>query len=259
LCELHRIGERGAGNPSTAAIAERLNRQLSQRIQDAVVVLSEAPTVRGFSSESGLEVELLDTSNGQLSIQQFAQEAQRFIQAANASGRFSRVSTRFTADAPLLRLQPDRLQMASLGVELDELVSTLQASFGSTYVNDSFEGDQVRRVIVQLEGQGRRDVQDVLALQVRNSSGQLIPVAQLVQVVPSTGPSAINHTRLVRSIAIRALPAPGVSTGQAMDTLEQIERDQGGSNDGPGMDRPRPRRASRPVGAAFERLCWQWW
>jgi len=227
---LHRIGERGAGNPSTAAIAERLNRKLSQRIQDAVVVLSEAPTVRGFSSESGLEVELLDTSNGQLSIQQFAQEAQRFIQAANASGRFSRVSTRFTADAPLLRLEPDRLQMASLGVELDELVSTLQASFGSTYVNDSFEGDQVRRVIVQLEGQGRRDVQDVLALQVRNRSGQLIPVAQLVQVVPSTGPSAINHTRLVRSIAIRALPAPGVSTGQAMDTLEQIEQDQGGSN-----------------------------
>ena len=227
---LRRIGERGAGNPSTAAIAERLNRQLSQRIQDAVVVLSEAPTVRGFSSESGLEVELLDTSNGQLSIEQFAQEAQRFIQAANASGRFSRVSTRFTADAPLLRLEPDRLQMASLGVELDELVSTLQASFGSTYVNDSFEGDQVRRVIVQLEGQGRRDVQDVLALQVRNSSGQLIPVAQLVQVVPSTGPSAINHTRLVRSIAIRALPAQGVSTGQAMDTLEQIEQDQGGSN-----------------------------
>jgi multidrug efflux pump subunit AcrB len=194
------------------------------------VVLSEAPTVRGFSSESGLEVELLDTSNGQLNIQQFAQEAQRFIQAANASGRFSRVSTRFTADAPLLRLEPDRLQMAYLGVELDELVSTLQASFGSTYVNDSFEGDQVRRVIVQLEGQGRREVKDVLALQVRNRSGQLIPVAQLVQVVPSTGPSAINHTRLVRSIAIRALPASGVSTGQAIDTLEQIERDQGGSN-----------------------------
>ena len=116
---LHGIGKRGEGNSSTSAVAERLNRQLMQRVQGAVVMLSEAPTVRGFSSEGGLEVELLDTSNGQLTIQQFAQQAQTFIQAANASGRFSRVSTRFNADSPVLRLEPDRLQLASLGVELD--------------------------------------------------------------------------------------------------------------------------------------------
>jgi multidrug efflux pump subunit AcrB len=105
-------------------------------------------------------------------------------------------------------------------------VATLQSSFGSTYVNDSFEGDQVRRVIVQLDGQGRRDVNDVLALQVRNRSGKLIPIGQVVQVVPSTGPSVINHSRLVRSITIQALPGPGVSTGQAMASLEQIQRQQ---------------------------------
>jgi HAE1 family hydrophobic/amphiphilic exporter-1 len=221
------IGERGAGNPSTNQVAEQLNRKLSQSIQGAVVALSESPTVRGFSSEGGLELELLDTSNGQLSIQEFAQHAKSFIQAANASGQFSRVSSRFNADAPLLRLEPDRLQLASLGVDLDELVSTLQASLGSSYVNDSFEGDQVRRVIVQLDGQGRRDLSDLLALQVRNNSGRLIPLGQLVQVVPSTGPSAINHTRLVRSIAIQALPAKGVSTGQAMAELEELHQQQG--------------------------------
>ena len=221
------IGERGPGNPSTNQVAEHLNRKLSERIQGAVVALSESPTVRGFSSEGGLELELLDTSNGQLTIQEFAQHAQRFIQAANASGRFSRVSTRFNADAPLLRLEPDRLQLASLGVDLNELVSTLQASLGSSYVNDSFEGDQVRRVIVQLDGQGRRDLSDLLALQVRNNSGRLIPLGQLVQVVPATGPSAINHTRLVRSIAIQALPAKGVSSGEAMAELEALHQQQG--------------------------------
>jgi len=223
---LHPIGQRGEGQPSTAEVVQRLNRRLQKTVQGAVVMLSEAPTVRGFSSEGGLELELLDISNGQLSIQQFAQQAQRFIQAANASGQFTRVSTRFNADSPVLRLEPDRLQLASLGVDLDELVATLQSSFGSTYVNDSFEGDQVRRVIVQLDGQGRRDVNDVLALQVRNRSGKLIPIGQVVQVVPSTGPSVINHSRLVRSITIQALPGPGVSTGQAMASLEQIQRQQ---------------------------------
>ncbi|WP_415398675.1 efflux RND transporter permease subunit [Synechococcus sp. W4D4] len=222
------IGERGPGRPSTEAVAKRLNRLLRQQISGATVIVSQAPSVRGFSSEGGLELELLDTSNGQLSLQQFAGEAQRLIQAANATGLFERVSTRFSADSPLLRLEPDRLQMASLGVELSQLVSTLQASLGSSYVNDSFEGDQVRRVIVQLDGSGRRNLDDVLALQVRSKTGALIPVGQLVQVEASSGASTINHSRLVRSISIRALPASGVSTGQAMAELERLQQQLGG-------------------------------
>jgi multidrug efflux pump subunit AcrB len=224
------FAERGGGANSTRAVAERLNRNLRREIRSGAVQLSEAPSVRGFSSEGGLELELLDTSNGQLSIQQFEQQAQALIRAAMASGRFERVSTRFSADGPLLRLEPDRLQLAALGVDLDAVVSTLGASFGSSYVNDSFEGDQVRRVIVQLEGQGRRDGADVLALQVRSRSGQLIPLSQVLTVEQSTGPSTINHTRLVRSISIRALPARGVSSGQAMALLEQLQQQQGSSS-----------------------------
>ena len=225
---LQPIGQRGPGRPSTEAVAQRLNRALRKQITGATVIVSQPPSVRGFSSEGGLELELLDTSNGQLSLQQFAGEAQRLIQAANATGKFERVSTRFSADSPLLRLEPDRLQMASLGVELSQLVSTLQASLGSSYVNDSFEGDQVRRVIVQLDGGGRRNLDDVLALQVRSKKGALIPVGQLVQVEASSGASTINHSRLVRSISIRALPASGVSTGQAMAELERLQQQLGG-------------------------------
>jgi hydrophobe/amphiphile efflux-1 (HAE1) family protein len=224
------FAERGGGANSTRAVAERLNRNLRREIRSGAVQLSEAPSVRGFSSEGGLELELLDTSNGQLSIQQFEQQAQALIRAAMASGRFERVSTRFSADGPLLRLEPYRLQLAALGVDLDAVVSTLGASFGSSYVNDSFEGDQVRRVIVQLEGQGRRDGADVLALQVRSRSGQLIPLSQVLTLEQGTGPSTINHTRLVRSISIRALPARGVSSGQAMALLEQLQQQQGSSS-----------------------------
>ncbi|KAF0652613.1 cation/multidrug efflux pump [Cyanobium sp. Copco_Reservoir_LC18] len=220
------IEERPGADQSAAAVAERLNRRLRQRISDATVIVSESPTVRGFSSESGLEFDLLDTSGGRLSLGEFQQEAEAFIAAARQTGAFEQVGTRFSADAPLLRLIPDRLRMASLQVDLDELVSVLGASFGSDYVNDSFEGDQVRKVIVQLEGEARRDADDVLALQVRNRTGQLIPLAQIVQVEAGTGPTTINHTRLVRSISIRAQPGPGVSSGQAIALLEQLQSDR---------------------------------
>ena len=225
------IEQRRSSEASTRAVGERLKGKLRRRITGAVVQLSEAPSVRGFSSEGGLELELLDNSNGQLSLPDFEQQAQSFIRAAQATNRFERVSTRFTAGAPLVQLVPDRLQMASLGVDLSTVVDTLGASFGSDYVNDSFESDQVRKVIVQLDGASRRSADDVLALQVKTRDGQLISLAQLVRIEQNTGPTTINHTRLVRSISIRALPRPGVSSGQAMASLMEVQRQVGGGTE----------------------------
>ncbi|MEO1004003.1 MAG: efflux RND transporter permease subunit [Cyanobacteria bacterium J06638_7] len=221
------IEDRPEGDQSPAAIAGRLNRELAGVIDDAQVVVIEAPTVRGFGSEGGIEFDLLDTSGGQLNLSEFQQAVQAFIAAAQDTGAFERVTTRFSADAPLLQLEPDRLALASLAVELEDLVDVLGASFGSEYVNDSFEGDRIRRVIVQLEGADRRDTADVLALRVRNRNGRLIPLSQLVRVRESTGPTVINRTRLVRAITVRAQPRDGVSTGQAMEQLQQVRRQIG--------------------------------
>ncbi len=224
---LQPIEERPPGEQTPAAIAGRLNRQLAGAVGDAQVVVIESPTVRGFGSEGGIEFDLLDTSGGRLSLGEFQAAAQAFIDAAQATGVFERVNTRFSADAPLLRLEPDRLQLASLGVELQDLVDVLGASFGSDYVNDSFEGDRIRRVILQLEGGDRRDTADVLALRVRNRDGRLIPLSQLVRVRDDVGPTVINRTRLLRSISIRAQPKADVSTGQAMARLRQVRADLG--------------------------------
>ncbi|MDA0716901.1 MAG: efflux RND transporter permease subunit [Cyanobacteria bacterium] len=225
------IEQRSSAEATTQAVGQRLNGKLRRRITDAVVQLSGAPSVRGFSAEGGLELELLDNSNGQLSLRDFEQQAQAFIRAARATKNFERVSTRFSADAPLVQLVPDRMQMASLGVDLSTVVETLGASFGSDYVNDSFESDQVRKVIVQLDGASRRSADDVLALQVKTREGQLIPLAQLVRIEQNTGPTSINHTRLVRSISIRALPLAGVSSSQAMASLMEVQQQISGSTE----------------------------
>jgi multidrug efflux pump subunit AcrB len=188
--------------------------------------------VRGFSSEGGLELDLLDTSNGQLSLAAFEQEVRAFMADANATGAFERVSSRFNASAPQIELIPDRMMMASLGVDLGTVVDTIGASFGSDYVNDSFESGQVRRVIVQLEGQSRRDAADLLALQVRSRTGLLIPLGQLVRIERGTAPASINHSRLVRSISVRALPSSGVSSGQAMAILERLHQERDSQSTG---------------------------
>ncbi len=226
------IRERPRPDQSAAAVGERINRALRREIRGATVQLSEAPTVRGFGSEGGLQFDLLDTSNGQLALDQFEREVRGFLaeaQALRLGGRpaFERVSTRFSAGSPLLRLLPDRLRMASLGVDLADVVDILSASFGSDYVNDSFEEEQVRRVIVQLDGRSRQGIDDVLALRVRARDGQLIPLAQVVRLDSGAGPTTIQHSRLLRSISVQALPRPGVSSGQAMGLLEQLLQRRG--------------------------------
>ncbi|MFN7229384.1 MAG: efflux RND transporter permease subunit [Synechococcaceae cyanobacterium] len=220
------LAERSGAEASAAAVAKRLDRQLRAGSSDAAVQLGESPSVRGFSSESGLEFDLLDLSGGRLSLAEFKRQADGFIAAARATRSFDKVSTRFSVNAPLLELVPDRLAMASVGVDLADVVDLIGAAFGSDYVNDSVEGDRVRRVIVQLDGRGRRRAEDVLALQVRNRQGSLIPLRQVLRLRESTGPTAITHTRLARSISVRAEPAPGVSTGQAMAVLERLGRRQ---------------------------------
>ncbi|MEB3244329.1 MAG: efflux RND transporter permease subunit [Cyanobacteriota bacterium] len=228
------IAERPRPDQSAAAVGERLKGLLLGRVSGAVVQLSEAPSVRGFGSEGGLQLDLLDTSNGQLSLEQFEREARDFTSEAQGltlAGRpaFERVSTRFSAGSPLLRLTPDRFQMASLGVDLAEVVDLLNASFGSAYVNDSFADGQVRRVIVQLDGMARQSLDDVLALRVRAGDGRLIPLAQIVKVESAAGATTIQHSRLVRSISVQALPRPGVSTGQAMALLKDLMDRRGNS------------------------------
>jgi hydrophobe/amphiphile efflux-1 (HAE1) family protein len=223
------IRERTGADQSTAAVGERIKDQLRRKVRDGVVQLSEAPTVRGFGSEGGLQLDLLDASNGQMGLEAFEREVRAFLadaQGLTLGGRpaFERVSTRFSAGSPLVRLVPDRLRMASLGVDLAAVVDLLRASFGSDYVNDSFEGGQVRRVFVQLEGAARGRDTDVLALRVRARDGQLIPLGEVLRMESETGPMTIQHSRLLRSISVQALPRPGVSTGQAMALLDTLLR-----------------------------------
>jgi len=221
------LSERGAGSDrSNEAVARRLSRVMRERIPEAAVQVSVPPAVRGFSGEGGLELEILDGSDGRLSLAAFEREVRDFIADANATNQFERVSTRFSADAPLLRLRPDRMRMASLGVDLDTVVSTLGASVGSRYVNDSFEGDRVRRVVVQLEGASRRTADDVLALKVHSNKGTLIPLRELVQLEQASGPNTINRSRLSRAITVQAIPKADVSTGQAIALLEGVHSRQ---------------------------------
>lgn len=222
--------ERFGRQNSSEAVKQRLNSELRRRITDAQVIVTTPPTVRGFSSESGLQMELLDRSSGQLSLQDFETQAQQFILTAQNSGQFQRVSTRFDASSPRWRLELDRSQMAALDLPVGPTLRDIGTAIGGRFIDDTFAGGEIRSIYLQLEGTDRSTPGDLTSLMVRNRSGDLVSVANVARLKRDSGANRITHYNQNRSISITAVTADGISSGQAIDLLQSISDQTGGNN-----------------------------
>ena len=227
---LQPLKDRPSSDQSSDAVKRRLNKTLRERIDTARVVVTTPPTVRGFSSESGLSLELMDRSGGQLSLEQFGAVAEQFVTTAQATGRFERVSTRFDASAPRWRLELDRDLMAGLDLDYGATLREIGTAIGGRYIDDTYEGGRIRSIVLQLDGRDRRDPQDLTGLMVRNRTGDLISVENIARLNLEEGANSIRHYGINRAIRVTAIPNQGVSSGQAIDALELVGNQVGGSN-----------------------------
>ena len=224
------LEERTRAEQSSEAIKRRLARRLREEIGEARVVVTTPPTVRGFSSDSALQLELLDRSGGRLDLKDFESVAQTFIRNLREGGQFERVGTRFDASSPRWQLSLDRDRMAGLDLDYGNTLREIGAAIGGRYIDDTFEGNRIRSIVVQVEGTERSDADDLAALMVRNRQGDLVSLANVVTLERIEGANGINHYGLNRSIRVSAVPAPGVSSSEAIRLLERAGEQVGGDN-----------------------------
>ena len=119
----------------------------------------------------------------------------------------------------------DRTKAKSLGVAISDIASTLQIYLGSLYVNDFNKYGRVYRVFMQADERARAKAEDIGRLYVRNAQGQMIPLSTLTTVSPKVGPQTVEHYNLFRTAQITASPAPGRSSGQAIEAMEELARE----------------------------------
>ena len=105
---------------------------------------------------------------------------------------------------------------------VDEIYSTLQIFLGSRYVNDFEAFRQTYRVYVQADTPFRSNPKDIGQLYVRSQLGEMIPLSNLVSVKSTTGPQTINHYNRLRSIEVNGASAPGFSSTQAIQAMENL-------------------------------------
>ena len=214
--------EREKREESVAGLVERLRGPLSQ-VGGARVLPLQPPAIRGVGSVGGFEFVLEDQQGGR-SLEELAQATQALIIKGNQDPRLRGVFSSFTAGSPQLNIDVDREKAKALGVPLSTLFSTLQVYLGSQYVNDFTFANRVYRVFVQAATPFRDNPKDIGSFYVRADSGAMVPLESLVKVTPITTAQNITHYNLFRSTNINGQGAPGVSTGQALEAMEDVAK-----------------------------------
>jgi multidrug efflux pump subunit AcrB len=117
-------------------------------------------------------------------------------------------------------MDTDKLQ--TLGISLTDAYNTLQTFLGGLYVNDFNQFGHTWQVLLQAEPEFRRQPSDIGRFYVRNSQNDMVPLSTLATITPSGGPDVIYRYNRFRAIQIIGGPAPGYSSGQASDAMEQV-------------------------------------
>jgi HAE1 family hydrophobic/amphiphilic exporter-1 len=107
---------------------------------------------------------------------------------------------------------------------MSNIFNTLQAYLGSTYVNDFNKFGRTYQVNVQADSVFRVQKEDIQRLEVRNNNGQMVPLSTLVSVNEMLGPQIITRYNMYPAAPINGDAAPGFSSGQALNLMEQMAK-----------------------------------
>src|SRR5690606_15385912 len=127
-----------------------------------------------------------------------------------------------SASSPQYFLEIDRDKARMLNVPIPNIFDTLSINLGTSYVNDFNAFGRVYQVRAQADKQFRGDRDSILALKVRSATGALVPLGTLVNIKDTSGPSLVQHYNMYVSVPLQGNPAPGVSTGTALATMEAL-------------------------------------
>jgi HAE1 family hydrophobic/amphiphilic exporter-1 len=185
----------------------------------ASIVAFNPPPISGLGMSAGVEMEVQQTAGG--TAQDLSQAVGSLVYAANQRPELSQSYTTFRANVPQLFVDLDREKAKTLEVSISEVFQTMQAHLGSYYVNDFNLFGRVYRVMVQADGDYRDKIEDIGALYVRSQTGEMIPLATLIDVENTLGPMILKRHNMFRSATVTAVPAAGLSTGDAIRVLQE--------------------------------------
>ena len=204
------------------SIAEHLQTALNAA-PDGRLFVVPPPPIQGIGNAGGLQMQL-ELLGGSFDYQKLNIFTQQLVKKAEADPQLQHVLTTFSPGGPHVSVTVDRDRAETLRVSVGDVFSVLSSYLGSTYVNQFNKFGQVFQVYVQADSQFRLQPDDLLNLYVRSSDNQMVPIGAVAHLGSEVGPSLITLYNLYPSATIIGGPARGVSSGQALATMEDIAK-----------------------------------
>ncbi|MGX1786326.1 efflux RND transporter permease subunit [Bosea sp. NPDC055332] len=211
--------QRTSPEDTAPAVIARLAQKF-RAVRDGNVVPVAPPPIIGLGTGGGFSYVLMDM--GSSDPKALGRALRGLTVAANQDPQLRRVFSTFSDSAPSIYLDIDRDKVQILGVALSDVFQALQASLGGYYVNDMNLFGRTWQVQVQAEGTDRASVNDIYRINVRNKSGDMVPLRSFVEARVEVGPQALIRYNNRLAVTLQGSPAPGVSSGQALKAMETV-------------------------------------
>lgn len=217
-CRLKNWDERDKSQSVDSALAY-LNRMTPMVAPNAKAIYFAPPMIPGYSATNGFEVKLQDKTGGD--IEKFNQITQEFIKKLNQRKEIAMAYTSFNPTFPQYMVDIDAAQCKKAGLSPALILSTLQGYYGGMYVSNFNKFGKQYKVMIQADANFRANEESLNQIMVRNG-GNMVPVSQFVTLRRVYGPDNITRFNLYTSIAVTGMPAPGVSSGEAINTVKEV-------------------------------------
>jgi hydrophobe/amphiphile efflux-1 (HAE1) family protein len=208
----------GARNGADAVIGRIF--AYGRTLRDASLVAFNFPPIQGLSANGGLQYELESVNDAAPA--QVQAVVNGLLVAARADPRLGRVFTSYNSANPAVFLDVDRTKAEALGVDVNDIFTTLQATLGGYFVNQFNLFGRIWQVNIEGVPANRDTVDDIWQSYVRSAGGAMIPLRALATAHTILEPQIISRYNDQEAVAILANPAPGISSGTALTAMEQV-------------------------------------
>ena len=190
------------------------------KIKDAIIFPLNPPAISELGNSTGFDFQLQDLAG--LGHQALLDARNQLFAMAATNSSVAGLRMQGLEDAAQLKIDTDEAKASALGVLQEDINSTLQTCFGSSYVNNFINGNRVQRVIVQLDAPYRMTMDDLQKVFVRNKTGTMVPLSAFCTLKWIYGAPQLQSYNGFPAIELVGAAPQGKSTGDAMKAMEEM-------------------------------------
>ena len=219
IMKLKNWSEREADSLSIDATLKQLFAK-SASFKDAQIIYFTPPSISGFGTSSGFEVQLQNKGGDDWA--DIDQIKNQFLEALNQRPEIQYAISQFSPNFPQYELDVDVEKIKMAGFSTSDIFNALQGYYGGIYSTDFNKFGKQYRVMIQAKPEDRANENSLNKIYVRNTNGESVAVSQFVGLNKIYGPESVERFNLLSSVKVTGVPNAGYSTGDALTAIEEV-------------------------------------